>query len=319
MTTQACAPRPEQGSQAAGPAVATSAAVPSAPAVPVDWRRVTLYDLVIPVPPGWEKTLDTVGKSDRAESDPPQILSFEEKGGADPAAARALSVWIWAGWSVDDLVRRRFVEGNLSFISQATVSSAREVREVIGRASWSGPNGAGTYRARHLLIQVDATRVMDVIVVGPRVSGTESEPGVDMRHVQEIVAHNVQSLPGIACPRTRSTDASGVITSDERTGIIDSTHANATQVNDAFVMVRRGASVGQSVGVEFRQLGTSAPATSVAYTVTAEPRPTPAGLRATPWDGAAFKLGVKPIGFANSCWRLIVVGADTNLVVQIGP
>jgi hypothetical protein len=278
-----------------------------------------LYDLVIPVPPGWEKTLDTVGKSDRAESDPPQILSFEKKGGADPAAARALSVWLWAGWSVDDLVRRRFVGGNLSFISQATVPAAREVREVIGRASWSGPGGAGTYRARHLFVQVEATRVVDVIVVGPPVAGTDSEPTADMRHVQEIVAHNVQSLPGIACPRTRSTDASGVITSDDRTGILDSTFASATQVDDAFVMVRRGAGVGQRVAVELRQLGTSAPAARVAYTVATEPRPTPAGVRATPWDGVAFKLGVKPIGFANSCWRLIVDGADTNLVVQIGP
>lgn len=319
IATAACASRPDETSQGSAPAAAPTP-TPSAPAVPAGWQRLAAYDLVIPLPPGWQKTLDTVGKSDRAEADPPQILQFEEPE-ADPAAARVLSIWIWDGWSVDDLVRTRFVEGNLSFVSQASAPFARDTREVVGRASWSGPQGAGTYRARHLLAQVDATRVMDVITYGARVPGTDTEPSPELRRIQEIVASNVEALTGIACARTRSTDALGVITSDGVNGIIDRTYASVAAVasSDAFMMVRRGSVVGESVEVEFRQVETSAPATWVTYTVTGEPRPSPAGVLATPWDGAAFTLPVKPIGFANSCWRLIVSGADTGIVLQVGP
>lgn len=319
IAASGCASRQDETSQAAGPAAAPAPA-PSAPAVPAGWQRVPAYDLVIPLPPAWEKTLDTVGKTDRAEADPPQILEFEERG-ADPAAARVLSIWIWAGWSVDDLVRKRFVEGSLSFVSQASVPFARDTREVVGRASWSGPQGAGTYRARHLFAQVGTGRVVDVITYGAPVAGADTEPSPELRRIQEIVAFNVEALPGIACARTRSTDAFGVITSDGVTGIIDRTYASAAAVasSDALAMVRRGSVVGQSAAVEFRQIGASAPATWVAYTVTAEPRPTQTGVLATPWDGAAFKLPVKPIGFANSCWRLIVSGADTGIVLQVGP
>jgi hypothetical protein len=181
--------------------------------------------------------------------------------------------------------------------------------------------GAGTYLARHLFTQVDADRVLDVITYGAPIPGTETEPSPDMRLIQEIIVHNVQSRPGVACPRARSTDAFGVITSDGATGIMDRTYGSASAValGDAFMMVRPGSVVGQKVAVEFRQIGTSAPATWVAYTVTAEARPTPAGVRAMPWDGAAFKLGVKPIGFADSCWRLVVDGTDTGIVLQVGP
>jgi len=315
IATSACGSESQQALHAAA-----STPTPAPPTVPSDWQRVTAYDIAIPLPPGWEKTLDTVGKSDRSDPDPPQILQFVEKG-ANSAGAPSLSIWIWGSSSVDDLVRTRFVDGNLSFVSQARVPSARDVREVIGRASWSGPQGAGTYLARHLLAQVDAARVLDVITYGAAIPGTETEPTPDMRRIQEIIVHNVQSRPGVACPRTRSTDAFGVITSDGTTGILDRTYSNASAfaLGEVFVMVRRGSVVGQSVAVEFRQIGTSAPATWVAYGVTAEPRPTPVGVRATPWDGAAFKLFVKPIGFVDSCWRLIVDGADTGIVLQVGP
>ena len=316
VATSACGSASGQAQPAAAPTP-----TPAPPTVPSDWQRVAAYDLAIPLPPGWEKTLDTVGKSDRAGADPPQILQFVEKGTNPPAGANSLSMWIWSGLSVDELVRTRFIEGNLSFVSQARVPSAKDVRETIGRVSWSGPQGAGTYLARHLFTQVEADRVLDVITYGVAVPGKETEPTPEMRRIQEIIVHNVQSRPGAACPRTRSTDAFGVITSDGATGIIDRTYGSASAValGDVFVMVRRGSVVGQNVAVEFRQIGTSAPATWVAYAVTAEPRPTPAGVRTTPWDGAAFKLGVKPIGFADSCWRLIVDGADTGIVLQVGP
>ena len=260
-----------------------------------------------------------MGKSDRAESDPPQILYFEEQGNASVATGRALSMWIWDGWSVDSLVRTRFVEGNLSFVSQSPMPATRAMREMIGRASWSGPQGSGSYRARHLFVQVDSARVVDVITTGAQVPSTESEPSADMRQIQEIVAYNVSSSAATGCPRTRSVDEFGVLTSDGLTGVLDRTYMSAAAINDAFVMVRRGSAVGQRVALEFRQVGTNAPATSVSYGVMAESRPTPAGIRPTPWDGAAFKLFVKPIGFANSCWRVIVDGADTGIVLQVGP
>lgn len=304
-----CATRgPDQPSQAAGPGAPTSSPLP---AVPSDWQRVTVHDLVIPLPPGWQKTIDTVGKSDRPEPNAPQILYFEDKA-AEPAAARLLSIWIWPGPSVDELVRTRFVEGNLSFISQATVPSSRPMREVVGVASWWGPAGAGTYRARHLFIQIDPERIVDVVAFGPQVPSTASEPTSEMRQIQEIVASHIEALPASACPLTRSTDASGVLTVDGQVGILDRTYASSAAVNEAFVMVRRGAVVGDRASVEFRQVGTSAPATWVAYGVGAEPY-------RSPWGDAAFRLGVKPIGFANSCWRLIVNASDTGIVLRIGP
>lgn len=196
LTGFACAARePDQASQAAGPGAPAS----SPPAVPSDWQRVTIHDLVIPVPPAWQKTIDTVGKSDRPDPDPPQILYFEDES-VDPAEARRVSIWIWPSPSVDELVRTRFVEGNLSFISHVRVPSARPTREVVGVATWSGPTGAGRYRARHLFVQVDPRRVVDVIVVGPRIASKETEPVTEMRRIQEIVALHVEALPESGCP-----------------------------------------------------------------------------------------------------------------------
>lgn len=119
-----------------------------------------------------------------------------------------------------------------------------------------------------------------------------------------------RSVPG--CPRTVSTDASGVTSTDGRFGMAGETYASATAVNDSFVLVRRGAAVGDQATVTFPQVGSSAPASSVWYGVTASPRQ-------TPWGSAAFALGVKPIGFANSCWRVLIDGVDTGIVLAIGP
>jgi hypothetical protein len=309
----------ESGSRAAGAAVGSSTATLSAAPVPPDWKIVALYGLQIPLPSGWEKTIDAVGKSDRAEANAPQILYFEHAPKSGAASALLLSIWIWDGSTLDDLVRTRFVEGNLSFVSQSPLSGVRPMREVIGRAAWSGPQGSGSYRARHLFVQVEPARVVDVITFGAQVPRTDTEPSADMRRIQEIVAHNTYALASASCPRTRSVDEFGVLTSDGVTGVVDRTYASARSVNEFFVLVRRGGAVGQRAAIEFRQLGTSAPATWVAYEVAAEARPTPPGIRPSPWDGAAFKLGVKPIGFGDSCWRLIVDGKDTGIVLQVGP
>lgn len=305
---------PEPASQGAGPGAPTPSPPPS---VPADWQRVTVHGLAIPVPPGWTKTLDTFGKSDRPDPEPPQILAFEEKGAAS-AAARQLPIWIWPSSSVDELVRTRFVKGNLSFISQAVVPARRPTRELIGSATWSDGAARGSYRARHLFVQVDAERVVDVIVLGPRVPSTESEPTPEMRLVQEIVAAHLEALPAASCPRTRTTDGSA-FTADRAVGILDRTDASATEVNDAFLMVRRDGVVGDRANVEFVQIGTSGPARSVTYGVGAERHLScPLCVRA-PWGDAVFKLGVKPIAFADSCWRLFVDGADSGIVLQIGP
>jgi hypothetical protein len=92
IATSACGSELEQASHAAASA-ATPAPAPAPATVPSDWQRMTAYDLAIALPPGWEKTLDTVGKSDRPDADPPQILQFVETG-ANPAGARGLSMWI---------------------------------------------------------------------------------------------------------------------------------------------------------------------------------------------------------------------------------
>lgn len=121
-----------------------------------------------------------------------------------------------------------------------------------------------------------------------------------------------QSRSVAGCPRTVTVDPAGVITGDRAFGVLGDTYASWAAVNDSFVLVRRGAAAGEQVTVTFQQLGSSAPATSVWYGVSATPRQ-------TPWGSATFTLGVKPIGFANSCWRVLVDGVDTGLVLAIGP
>ena len=300
------------------PVATATVAPPVAPTVPADWQRVQVYELTIPIPAGWKKTIDSVGKSDRAEADPPQILYFGDQA-ADPNASRRLAIWIWPSASVDDLVRRRFVESSLSTISHGTIPSGRPMREVVARATWSDQRGSGSYRARSLFVQVDAPRVIQVSVSGPQLASTETEPSAEMRSIQEIVVHNVTAVPSSGCQWTRITDQWGVITVDGKTGILDRTYASAADVNGGWVMVRRGTAVGERISVRFDQIGTSAPAKWVAYEDLAEPRPTQPGIAATPWDGAAFTLGHKPVAFDNSCWRLIVNGADTGIVLFVGP
>ena len=63
--------------------------------------------------------------------------------------------------------------------------------------------------------------------------------------------------------------------------------------------------------VFFDNVGSRAPASSVWYEVTAEPL-------ANPWGNVAFRIGVKPIGFANSCWRVRTDLGDTGIVLEIG-
>ena len=299
-------------------AAATVAPSLTVQSVPADWQRVQLYELTIPMPAGWKKTIDTVGKTGRAEADPPQILYFAEPG-ADPHFSRSLSIWIWSSDSMDELVRTRFVESSLSTISHGTIPAVRPMREVLGRATWSDHRGSGSYRGRSLFVQADAHRVVQVSVFGPQVPSKETEPAAEMRSIQEVVAHNVEAVKSAGCKWTRSTDQWGVITVDGKTGILDTTYGSSAAVNDSWVMLRRGAKVGDRIGVQFDQIGMSAPAKWVNYEVVAEPRPTPAGPAPTPWDGAAFNLHFKPIGFPNSCWRLTVGADDTGIVLFVGP
>lgn len=114
------------------------------------------------------------------------------------------------------------------------------------------------------------------------------------------------------CPRTQATDASGVRTANGTIGIVGDTYWSSAAVNDTVLLVRRGAALGDTVGLDFRQLGSSAPASLVSYSV-------PATLRRTAWGEVAFPFGVKPIGFANSCWRLFVDGTDSGIVLFVGP
>jgi hypothetical protein len=113
------------------------------------------------------------------------------------------------------------------------------------------------------------------------------------------------------CPRTRSADALGVTTPDGEIGIVGSTRATGEAINGAFLLVRRGARFGDHISVSFVSIGRRVAASSVHYGVDAMPH-------ATPWGDVAFTLGVKPIAFPNSCWRILIDDADSGLVLFIG-
>jgi hypothetical protein len=117
----------------------------------------------------------------------------------------------------------------------------------------------------------------------------------------------------MGCQSTTTRDASGVITIDGNVGIVGNTFTPSG--DGSFLVVRRGAKSGDTVSLEFRQIGATAPATWVQYSATASPQQSK-----TPWgDAVAFPAGWKPIAFAGSCWRLIVDGTDSGLVLAVGP
>jgi len=115
----------------------------------------------------------------------------------------------------------------------------------------------------------------------------------------------------LTCEPTRTKDALGVVTVDGRSGIVGDAFTFGGDINGVFLLVRRGAVVGDSVALHFVQTTGKAPATTVDYNAAASPR-------TTPWGDVAFKVGWKPISFSDSCWRLVVDGTDTGLVVAVG-
>jgi hypothetical protein len=116
--------------------------------------------------------------------------------------------------------------------------------------------------------------------------------------------------PVAGCEPTRARDDSGVITFNGRIGIGE-TFAVGDRLNTGTHVLRRGTIVGDEASVRFDQVGNTAPATWVQYSVTAT-------ALVSPWGEAAFMVGWKPIAFEDSCWRLLVDGADTGIVLAIG-
>lgn len=173
--------------------VASPAGLPT-PTVPKAWQLVTAYDLLIPLPPNWQKTVDTL--ADPPRPDAPRILYFADAS-PDRASNREVSIWIWPSDSVDRLVRERFVVGNLSHISDENVAASRPMREVIGVASWSDTRGSGRTRGRSLFVQADAERVVIVTVIGEQVPSTETEPSAEMRTIQDVVAGHIVALADV--------------------------------------------------------------------------------------------------------------------------
>jgi hypothetical protein len=115
------------------------------------------------------------------------------------------------------------------------------------------------------------------------------------------------------CQPTITRDASGVITVDGNVGIVGDTYTRSGE--GSLVVLRRGAAAGDQVSLQFTQIGTTAPATWVQYSASADPQ-----ASRTPWgDQVAFRAGWKPIAFAGSCWSLTVDGMNTGLVLQVGP
>jgi hypothetical protein len=502
------------------------------PSLPKDWQLLTLHDLLIPLPPGWQKTIDA--PANPPGPDAPRILYFDDRAG-DRGPAQSITVWIWPDRSLDQLVRERFVEGNLSLVSQGTVASWRPTREVIGAAQWSDARGSGSYLARNLFVQVDPERIVMVGIFGPPVPSQRTEPTPEMRSIQDIVTRHLVALPDVdrvftadqalaaidrqlplgpgvlvrgrsdsvvhifvhqdrttrlrasprdvslstpetsrgignlevaaaspdanvrytiltaldallepapatrvspvaasapgsqsgtcttgpltesarngeyvfrttlidagnefvlvqkrgaqigermsailrrldapgqvglppfaaeplgpgelifkvgiykpagkgcwqvdlmdpsdgrvvaryvvdvrdpanGCPRTRSTDASGVITSSGLIGVIGDTSASSADINGKFVMIRRASKPGDHVELLFQQVGAnaSAPASSVSYGVSV-------ASGQTPWGDGSFDAYIKPIGFPNSCWKVLVDGIDSGIVLFVGP
>ena len=115
-----------------------------------------------------------------------------------------------------------------------------------------------------------------------------------------------------ACPPTTVRDSSGVITVDGKIGIVGDTFTRSG--DGSFLVLRRGAVAGDIASLQFTQVGATAPATWVQYSSAADREAVP-----TPWgDPVAFRAGWKPIAFEGSCWRLIVDGTDSGIVLVVG-
>ena len=115
----------------------------------------------------------------------------------------------------------------------------------------------------------------------------------------------------LSCEPSRTKDALGVITTDGRIGIVGDAFTFGEDMNGAFWLVRKGAMVQDSVALHFVQTSGKAPMTWVEYNAAASPH-------TTPWGDVAFKVGWKPISFSDSCWRVVVDGMETGLVVAVG-
>jgi hypothetical protein len=104
-----------------------------------------------------------------------------------------------------------------------------------------------------------------------------------------------------------------VITADGKIGVVGETSTPAaTAMDEPLLIVRRGTVERDRVALRFQNLESSAPATWVDYGVTAHPRP-------SPWGAFTFEAGWKPIGFAGSCWRLLIDGTDSGLILYVRP
>jgi hypothetical protein len=118
---------------------------------------------------------------------------------------------------------------------------------------------------------------------------------------------------GSACEPTSRKDSTGVVTTNGVFGVLgDAAMSSAIAMNEALVIVHRGAKEQDSLALRFEDIGHSSPATSVWYSVVARDRP-------NPWGSVAFEAGWKPIGFAGSCWRVLADGEDTGLVLFVRP
>ena len=132
--------------------------------------------------------------------------------------------------------------------------------------------------------------------------------------VTAVATAPVRATPVVSepCERTTKRDPSGVITVDGTIGILGDTFSATAE--GTLLIVRRGAKPGDSMSLKFARLSATNAGMAVFYGASAADQKSP-----TPWgDQVAFAAGWKPIGIAGSCWRLIVDGADTGLVLAVG-
>jgi hypothetical protein len=124
---------------------------------------------------------------------------------------------------------------------------------------------------------------------------------------------SVAPAAAATCQSTTTRDATGVITANGLIGVLgDTSTRSATAMNEPLLLVRRGTVEGDRIALRFENVGRFAPATWVDYGVVAHPVP-------SPWGAFTFEAGWKPIGFAGSCWLLVVVGVASGLVLEVRP
>ncbi len=130
----------------------------------VDWESRDAFGVQFSVPASWGGPEDIDSKKGLAA--PRNWLVF-----ADAAGQTQLTVWLWNAASTAEVADARLAGASRRTVTITDAGQSREVLELRAPATWSGPNGSGSYDNRHLLIALTPSLVADVIMSAPQVNG----------------------------------------------------------------------------------------------------------------------------------------------------